>query len=479
MMNATLRGKPDAGNPHVRFDEGEVASAKPRRGSLLYKRTLLAVCGAVALMCAAAETVPEEVRAGLARVESAGFAPGAGRFTSLAGGDVSRIDFVLTPTPSSRIRCRLALPAPSRWNGRFWSLGSGGPAGYEVDCVPRAAASGSVWGHNDMGTGRRNADGTYRMDREIITDFGHRATHLFTVEAKRIIAVYYGRAPSRSYFTGESTGGGQAMHEAIRHPGDYDGVIAGVPAFLRIPLHVYFAEKSRLRARLRATDAETKALETAGARYVRDFAYTPEKARTLVAEAAKTCPSLRDPARAKAFEAFYAPTKIGGREVHCGLPLAANPNDACGNAWMLEWYAGKVPAAEVTDDLLVKWLEEWGGVCDAADRAATRGLPRGTKVIMYGGTRDGVVPFAPMLDWYRHAAAKRGGYRGGIWDDCLFYVLPGRRHGAGGSETGVRRIRDVERVLADWVEKGTWPGVVTGERADGGSEEIPPFGGED
>ena len=39
MTNAILRGKPDAGNPHVRFDEGEVASAKPRRGSLLYKAT--------------------------------------------------------------------------------------------------------------------------------------------------------------------------------------------------------------------------------------------------------------------------------------------------------------------------------------------------------------------------------------------------------------------------------------------------------
>ena len=37
MTNAILRGKPDAGNPHVRFDEGEVASEKPRRGSLLYK----------------------------------------------------------------------------------------------------------------------------------------------------------------------------------------------------------------------------------------------------------------------------------------------------------------------------------------------------------------------------------------------------------------------------------------------------------
>ena len=61
MTNAILRGKPDAGNPHVRFDEGEVASypptagrpegvamrgAKPRRGFLLYKlirRGVLAV----------------------------------------------------------------------------------------------------------------------------------------------------------------------------------------------------------------------------------------------------------------------------------------------------------------------------------------------------------------------------------------------------------------------------------------------------
>ena len=33
-----LNGKPYAGNPHVRFDEGEVAStATSRRGSLLYK----------------------------------------------------------------------------------------------------------------------------------------------------------------------------------------------------------------------------------------------------------------------------------------------------------------------------------------------------------------------------------------------------------------------------------------------------------
>ena len=45
-----LDGKPYAGNPHVRFDEGEVApAATPRRGSLLYKKSILLVSAAVSL----------------------------------------------------------------------------------------------------------------------------------------------------------------------------------------------------------------------------------------------------------------------------------------------------------------------------------------------------------------------------------------------------------------------------------------------
>lgn len=49
MTNAILRGKPDAGNPHVRFDEGEVASAKPRRGSLLYKTRMMIIAALAAV----------------------------------------------------------------------------------------------------------------------------------------------------------------------------------------------------------------------------------------------------------------------------------------------------------------------------------------------------------------------------------------------------------------------------------------------
>ena len=56
MTNAILRGKPDAGNPHVRFDEGEVASAKPRRGSLLYKSIIGLVVALVSTAAMSAVT---------------------------------------------------------------------------------------------------------------------------------------------------------------------------------------------------------------------------------------------------------------------------------------------------------------------------------------------------------------------------------------------------------------------------------------
>ena len=48
-----LDGKPYAGNPHVRFDEGEVApAATPRRGSLLYSKVKAATAALTAAFAA-------------------------------------------------------------------------------------------------------------------------------------------------------------------------------------------------------------------------------------------------------------------------------------------------------------------------------------------------------------------------------------------------------------------------------------------
>ena len=53
-----------------------------------------------------------------------------------------------------------------------------------------------------------------------------------TVRSKQIIEAFYGEPAKYSYFVGCSTGGGQALHEALQFPGDYDGIVAGAPAIM-------------------------------------------------------------------------------------------------------------------------------------------------------------------------------------------------------------------------------------------------------
>jgi feruloyl esterase len=68
-------------------------------------------------------------------------------------------------------------------------------------------------------------------DLERIVSFGHQAVHRTAVTAKALIADYYGQSISRSLFFGCSRGGGQAMMEAQRYPEDFDGIVAGAPAY--------------------------------------------------------------------------------------------------------------------------------------------------------------------------------------------------------------------------------------------------------
>jgi len=46
-----------------------------------------------------------------------------------------------------------------------------------------------------------------------------------------VIEKFYGRHAAESYFVGCSTGGRQALMEATRFPEDFDGIIAGAPAW--------------------------------------------------------------------------------------------------------------------------------------------------------------------------------------------------------------------------------------------------------
>jgi feruloyl esterase len=129
------------------------------------------------------------------------------------------------------IKFELLLPVD--WNGIFIMGGGGGFVG-SIQNVSRSsvkdgyATSGTDTGHE--GKNVISAEWALNnMERQL--NFGHLAIHRTAEVSKAIIALYYGDYPKYSYFIGCSRGGGQAMMEAQRYPDDFDGIVAGAPAF--------------------------------------------------------------------------------------------------------------------------------------------------------------------------------------------------------------------------------------------------------
>lgn len=157
-----------------------------------------------------------------------------GGFTFVSAKDLPefcRIAAVSRPSKDSEIKFEVWMPA-SRWNGKFMGVGNGGMAG-SISYASLAAvlSRGYATSSTDTGHEGKNNDGSYALGhREKVIDFGYRAVHEMTVKAKLIIAAYYGRGPTFSYWSGCSTGGRQALTEAQRFPADYNGIVAGAPA---------------------------------------------------------------------------------------------------------------------------------------------------------------------------------------------------------------------------------------------------------
>jgi feruloyl esterase len=137
---------------------------------------------------------------------------------------------VTKPSSDSEIRFEVWMPV-SGWNGKYQQAGNGGWAG----SIPTASlVAGVMRGYATAGTDDGHADGLWADwaigHPEKLVDFGHRAVHETSVQAKAIVAAFYKRDPSKSYFVGCSDGGREALMEAQRFPDDFHGIIAGAPA---------------------------------------------------------------------------------------------------------------------------------------------------------------------------------------------------------------------------------------------------------
>jgi len=124
------------------------------------------------------------------------------------------------------------LLLPQQWNGRFLMAGNGGFAGSIQNNLlgyldKGYAVVGTNTGHK--GNGIQADWALNNMERQL--NFGKLAVHRTAVVSKSIIEKLYCSAPAYSYFLGCSRGGGQAMMEAQQFPDDFNGIVAGAPAF--------------------------------------------------------------------------------------------------------------------------------------------------------------------------------------------------------------------------------------------------------
>ena len=126
------------------------------------------------------------------------------------------------------------LLLPAAWNGKFVMGGGGGFVGSVVNTVLgyRPLEKGYATVGTDTGHRGSALDASWALNNlERIVSFGHQAVHRTTVTAKALIVDYYRQRIDRSLFFGCSRGGGQALMEAQRYPEDFDGIVAGAPAY--------------------------------------------------------------------------------------------------------------------------------------------------------------------------------------------------------------------------------------------------------
>ncbi|KAH7063814.1 Tannase/feruloyl esterase [Paraphoma chrysanthemicola] len=122
---------------------------------------------------------------------------------------------------------------PNDWNQRFLATGNGGFGG-GINYVDMGAGAryGFATISTDTGHNSSTGDGSWAYQHpERVENWGHLAMHGSVVVAKAVTAAYYAQNVSYSYYSGCSTGGRQGLKEAEFYPEDFDGIVAGAPAW--------------------------------------------------------------------------------------------------------------------------------------------------------------------------------------------------------------------------------------------------------
>jgi len=398
---------------------------------------------------------------------------------SVKGTDAyAQIDFSLCPEPGSDIRCQLLLPPAERWDGRLWGKGNSGWAGAMPRGLWRFPALGTAVVSTDLGTGEITEGGKSNLrawPAGVKRDYDWRATHLMTEWAVRLATAYYGKPPHHKYFDGGSCGGRQAMSEAYRYPGDYDGILCSLPANLTVSKEAEMFHLSRAthdeNGALLFTTNEMRIVADAacaykGVKVLDDPRFAEEEIDGFLKLAAEKAPRLADPDLRARLKAIFMPVYLDGKCVFNGFA----PGSYLGKNMQWKRFtrfanylveAGFVKEADYTG---ATWEQFRGFVrvdgpsfnACASDLSAFRA--RGGKILMTVGLEDQTIPPFLVMDYYE-AIAEADGNPDITRGYLALWCLPGCAHGGGKGRvmTTSPNGKKVRQAVIDWVERGKRP----------------------
>ena len=422
-----------------------------------------------------------------------------------------RIVGLATPTKDSRVGFEVWMPPSSTWNGKFQAEGSGGSAG--------AISPGPMLTALEAGYATMSTDNGHITDPtapnggneqrwalghpEKMVDFAYRAMHVSTVAAKTLVQRFYGRKASESYFVGCSQGGHHALMEAARFPGDFDGIVAGAPAWHWANQMINATWNSR--AALLDPEALTMKSATLLNRKVIEACDALDGVKDGVIEDPRQChfdpASLQCKAGDAAGECLTPVQVAAANSIYSGAKKSDGTQIFQGYArgsegqWARIW-AGAGPGGSSFDFFRYSVFQDpnfknTGFDYDKdTDRALsakvvgketvgdvynvkpdlTRFNTMGHKLIMYHGWADQQISPYASIDFYQQIVAKLGHAK---TDEFLkFYMLPGIYHCAGGPGAGnfgaagpasaPDAQHDIVTALDQWVSAKRAPTVFIG-----------------
>jgi pimeloyl-ACP methyl ester carboxylesterase len=393
---------------------------------------------------------------------------------------------------------RFELLLPDSWNGRFTMGGGGGFVG-----TIQNGARGSVnQGYATVGTdtGHQWEPGYmagWALDNlEAKVNFGYLAVHRTAEVAKALIRSYYGAEPAYCYFVGCSRGGGQAMMEAQRYPNDFDGIVAGAPAFNWpgvAATMVTIAKTLYPNPGQFETNVLTKeALQKFQAGIIEQLDAQDGLKDGVIQDPASVhfdlskVAGLTDEQRT-AIEVILRGARNDKGQIYPGF----SPVAECVPDQWIAWITGPVPAfaKDHAPDLtfafgtqIFKYLvfndPDWNystydfanfdrdarlaaSYLNATDPNLDALKARKGKLILWHGWADTALPAQGTIDYYRQVLAhdEKGA------DYCRLFMVPGCLHCGGGP--GAAEV-DWLSVIVDWVEHAKAPDRLIASKHEGG-----------